>query len=103
MLALRVSIDNGRWDQEWQQRQDLHLTQQHQRALDRQSRQQQKAAETLKPFLIRFLLMHALCQVAAHPEMPPVVATPPTPPPRRSPFNPWRGDPSKAFSLQAKK
>jgi hypothetical protein len=30
MLALRVAIDNDRWDQEWQQRRDLHLTQQHQ-------------------------------------------------------------------------
>ncbi len=103
MLALRVSIDNDRWDQEWQQRRDLHLTQQHQRVLDRQARQQQKAEETLKPFLIRFLLMQAQCQVPAHREVPPVVATPPIPPPRRSAFNPWRGDPSKAFSLQAKK
>jgi hypothetical protein len=103
MLALRVSIDNDRWDHEWQHRQNLHLTQQHQRALDRQSRQQQKAEETLNPLLIRFLLMQAQSQVAAHREVPPVVATLPAPQPRRSPFNPWRGDPSKAFSLQAKK
>ena len=103
MLALRVAIDNDRWDQEWQHRQNLHLTQQHQRALDRQSRQQKKAEETLNPLLIRFLLMQAQSQVAAHREVPPVVATLPAPQPRRSPFNPWIGDPSKAFSLQAKK
>lgn len=103
MLALRVSIDNDHWDQEWQHRQDLHLTQQHQRVLDRQSRQQQKAEETLKPFLIRFLVMQAQCQLAARREALPIVATPPAPPSRRSSFNPWRGDPSKAFSLQAKK
>ncbi len=82
MLALRVSIDNDRWDQEWQDG-EFHLTQQHQRVLDRQARQQQKAEETLKPFLIRFLLMQAQCQVPAHREVPPVVATPPIPPPRR--------------------
>ena len=100
MLALRVSIDNDRWDQQWQQRQDLHLTQQHQRALDRQSRQQRSAEETLKPFLIRFLVMQAVPHIV---RCRPLWRPPPAPPPRRSPFNPWRGDPSKAFSLQAKK
>jgi hypothetical protein len=112
MLALRVAIDNDRWDHEWQHRRDLSLKQQHQRALDRQVQQQQQAIETLKPLVVRFLLMQARCLLATrasiaavpiapseggvtHPE--PVVAPPPTPTRRRSAFNPWRGDPSKAF------
>ncbi len=108
MLALRVAIDNDRWDHEWQERRDLHLKQQHQHALDHQSRQQQQALETLKPMLIRFLLLQARCLLAkraltdrAREEVAdsslPVPAAPPSPRRRRSPFNPWRGDPSKAF------
>jgi hypothetical protein len=108
MLALRVAIDNDRWDHEWQERQDLYLKQQHQRALDHQSRQQQQALETLKPLLIRFLLLQARCllakralSVSAREEVAasslPVTAPPPPPRRRRSAFNPWRGDPSKAF------
>src|SRR6266571_3940534 len=64
MLALRVTIDNDRWDHEWQERRDLHLKHQHQRVLDRQSRQQQQALETLKPLVIRFLLLQAHCLLA---------------------------------------
>ncbi len=108
MLALRVTIDNDRWDHEWQERRDLHLKHQHQRVLDRQSRQQQQALETLKPLVIRFLLLQAHCLLAkraltgrAREEVAnhslPVVAPPPALPRRRSAFNPWRGDPSKAF------
>ena len=108
MLALRVAIDNDRWDHEWQERQDLHLKQQHQRALDHQLRQQQQALETLKPLLIRFLLVQARCLLAkralsvrareeAAASSLPVTAPPPPPHRRRSAFNPWRGDPSKAF------
>lgn len=95
MLALRNMIDNDRWEQEWQERQDLHLKQQHQRALDRQSHQQQLAIETLKPLVVRFLLLQAHCRLASRAVQ--VAVAPPAPPRRRSVFNPWRGDPSKAF------
>ena len=95
MLALRNMIDNDRWEQEWQARQDLHLKQQHERALARQSRQQQQAVETLKPLVVRFLLWQAHCLLASRAAL--VTAAPPAPPRRRSSFNPWRGDPSKAF------
>jgi hypothetical protein len=101
MLALRTMIDNDRWEQEWQARRELHLQQQHERALARQSRQQQKAIETLKPLLVRFLLLQAHDQLAKRAAL--ASAPPSTTSRRRSPFNPWRGDPSKAFSLQAKK
>lgn len=101
MLSLRNMIDNDRWNQEWQERRDLHLKQQHQQALDRQSRSHHKALATLKPLVLRFLFLQAHCQLASWARQ--EVATPPTPPQRRSAFNPWRGDPSKAFSLQAKK
>jgi hypothetical protein len=95
MLALRVAIDNDRWDHEWQARRDLHLKQQHQHALDHQSRHQQKAIETLKPLVVRFLFLHAHCLLAKRAEQ--AAASPPTAPRRRSAFNPWRGNPSKAF------
>jgi hypothetical protein len=95
MLALRNVIDNDRWDQEWQERRDLHLKQQHQRVLDRQSRHQHKALETLKPLVVRFLFLQAHCLLASRAAQ--VAATPPAPPRQRSAFNPWRGDPSKAF------
>jgi hypothetical protein len=96
MLALGNMIDNDRYDQEWQERRDLLLKQQHQRALDRQSRHQHKAVETLKPLVVRFLFLQAHCLLASRAEL--VAAMPPTPPRRRSAFNPWRGDPSKTFS-----
>jgi len=95
MLALRNMIDNDRWEQEWQERQDLHLKQQHQRALDRQSHQQQLAIETLKPLVVHFLFLQAHCRLASRAVL--VAVAPPAPPRRRSAFNPWRGDPSKAF------
>jgi hypothetical protein len=101
MLSLRNMIDNDRWDDEWQDRQDLHLQQQHQRALDRQSRHQHQAIETFKPLVMRFLFLQAHCLLARQTAQ--AAVTPPVPPRRRSAFNPWRGDPSKAFSLQAKK
>jgi hypothetical protein len=95
MLALRGMIDNDRWDQEWQERRDLHLKQQHQRALDRQSCHQHKAIDMLKPLVVRFLFLQARCLLANRAAQ--VAALPPPPPRRRSAFNPWRGDPSKAF------
>ncbi|MBV9230016.1 MAG: ISKra4 family transposase [Chloroflexi bacterium] len=101
MLALRTMIDNVRWEQEWQERRDFSLQQQHEQACARQSRQQQKAIETLKPLVARFLLLQAHCQLASRALL--AAAAPPPSPRRRSAFNPWRGDPSKAFPLQAKK
>jgi hypothetical protein len=101
MLALRLMIDNQRWEQEWQARRDLQIDQQHQRACARQARQQQQAIETLKPLLVWFLFLQASCQWAKRRAA--LASTPsPTPPRRRSAFNPWTGDPSKAFALQAK-
>jgi hypothetical protein len=101
MLALRMMIDNQCWEQEWRTRRDLQMHQQHQRACARQARHQQQAIETLKPLVVWFLFLQASClwakQRAALTSVPS-----PLPPRRRSPFNPWTGDPSKAFSLQAK-
>jgi hypothetical protein len=96
MLALRNMIDNDRWDQEWQERRDLHLKQLHQRALDRQSHHQQKAMETLKPLVVRVLFLQAQCLLVSRAAQ--VAAPPTTPTRRRSAFNPWKGDPSKAFA-----
>jgi len=86
LLALRIMIDNQRWEQEWQ----------HQRASARQARQQ--AIEQFKPLVAWFLFLQASClrakqrkALASHPF--------PTPPRRQSSFNPWTGDPSKAFEL----
>jgi hypothetical protein len=100
MLALRTMIDNDRWEREWQERQDLQRNQMHERALARQAHHRQKAIETLKPLVVRFLLLQAHCQLAQRAVLA-ESASPPLPR-RRSAFNPWRGDPSKAFSLQAK-
>lgn len=101
MLALRLLIDNHRWDQAWQARRDLLVQQQHQKACTLQARHQQQALEALKPLVLWFLDLQASClwrtQRAARSK-----ASSPTPPRRRSPFNPWTGDPSKAFALQAK-
>jgi hypothetical protein len=101
MLALRSMIDNDRWEQEWQARQNLQLTQQHERALARQSDQQQKVIDQLKPLVAQFLLFQAHCRLANRAAL--ASAPAPTPSRRPSAFNPWRGNPSKAFSLQAKK
>jgi hypothetical protein len=101
MLALRMMIDNQRWDQEWQARRDNQLKKQHEQAQSRQSRQQQQAMEELKPLLVRFLFLQAHCQLAQRVKLTTTESS--SPPQRRSSFNPWRGDPSKAFSLQAKK
>jgi hypothetical protein len=95
MLALRMMIDNHRWEQDWQARRDLQVHQHHQRACARQARQQQQAVETLKPLVVWFLFLQASCQWVKQRQAS-------TPPRRRSPFNPWTGEPSKAFSLQAK-
>jgi hypothetical protein len=101
MLALRMMIDNDRWEHEWQARQDLQRKQQHQLALDRQSRRQQQLIEILKPLVAHWLLWQAHSLLEKRAVL--VVTTPPTPPRPRSAFNPWRGDPSKAFVPLAKK
>lgn len=101
MLALRLLIDNHRWDQAWQARRDLQIQQQHQKACARQVRHQQQAMETLKPLVLWSLWLQASClwrkQQAARTSAPSS-----TPPRRRSPFNPWTGRPSQSFALQAK-
>jgi hypothetical protein len=101
MLALRMMIDNERWEQEWQARRDLQMQQHHQRACARQAQHQQHIIETLKPLVVWFLFLQASCQWVKQRQ---ALASAPssTPPRRRSPFNPWTGHPSKAFSLQAK-
>jgi hypothetical protein len=101
MLALRMMIDNHRWEHEWQARRDLQMHQHHQRACARQARQQQQILQTLKPLVVWFLLLQASCLSAK--QRAALVSVPSSAPPRRrSPFNPWTGDPSKAFALQAK-
>jgi hypothetical protein len=100
MLALRMMIDNQRWEQEWQARRDLQMDQQHQRACARQARHQQQIIETLKPLLVWFLFLQASCRWAKR--RADLASAPSRSPRRRSAFNPWTGDPSKAFSLQAK-
>jgi hypothetical protein len=102
MLALRMMIDNHRWEQEWQARRNLQVNQQHQRACARQARQQQQVVATIKPLVVWFFFLQASCQwVKQHQAL--ALAPSSTPPRRRSPFNPWTGNPSQSFSLQAKK
>jgi hypothetical protein len=101
MLALRMMIDNQRWEQEWQARRDLQMHQQHQRACARQARKLQQAIETLKPLVGWFLFLQASGRWAK--QRADLASAPSSPPSRRrSAFNPWTGDPSKAFSPQAK-
>jgi hypothetical protein len=101
MLALRMMIDNQRWEQEWQARRDLQRDQQHQQACARQAQRQQQVIEALKPLVAWFLFLQASCQWAK--QRADLASSPSsTPPRRRSAFNPWTGDPSKAFALQAK-
>jgi hypothetical protein len=101
MLALRNMIDNDRWDHAWQERRDRHQKQQHERACARQRSHQQKAIERLKPLVAQVLFLQAHCRLATAAARASLPSS--STPRRRSAFNPWRGDPSKAFSPQAKK
>jgi len=74
------------------------------RACARQARQQQQAIETLQPLIGWFLFFQASCRWAKQrATCGSCLSSFPAPPRRRSAFNPWTGDPSKAFVLQGKK